>query len=243
MSWSENISPEDITDPLNDIESEQSENTANNLFAGDMGELPLDTRRALVQLLSGPSLDGRRHSKLWSVLLRDEGVIRRRLADLFLELIIDRDLQTAFTRQFDTGDLEDAKLLRRAQLTFIDSVLLLYLRQQLAQAASHGGRAVVSKTDIIELLNLYDRQGNTDRAGFDKRVHASIEKIKKYNIIQKIRASDDRFEVSPTLKLLFSAEEIQALTKQYQRMAADELQDGGEDAPQEEADYKSGEEE
>lgn len=26
------------------------------LFAGDAGELPLDTRRALVQLLSGPSL-------------------------------------------------------------------------------------------------------------------------------------------------------------------------------------------
>jgi len=199
-----------------------------------MGELPLDTRRALVQLLSGPSLDERRHSKLWPVLLRDENVIRRRLADLFLELVIDRDLQVAFIRQADSGDLDTPKLLRRAQLTFIDSVLLLYLRQQLAQAASHGERAVVSKTDIVEHLSLYDRQGNTDRAGFEKRVHASIEKIKKYNIIQKIRASDDRFEVSPTLKLLFSTEEIQALTKQYQRMAADGLQDGGGDAQVEE---------
>jgi len=166
--------------------------------------------------------------------LRDESVIRRRLADLFLELIVDRDLQVAFTRQADTDDLDAPTLLRRAQLTFIDSVLLLYLRQQLAQAASHGERAVVSKTDIVEHLRLYDRQGNTDRAGFDKRVYASIEKIKKYNIIQKIRASDDRFEVSPTLKLLFSAEEIQELTKQYQRMAAGGLQDIGEDPPQEE---------
>jgi len=240
MSLSE-ISPEDIIDPLNGIESEQSGNTANSLFADDTGELPLDTRRALVQLLSGPSLDGHRHSKLWSVLLRDENVIRRRLADLFLELIIDRDLQVAFTRQFDTDDLDAPTLLRRAQLTFIDSVLLLYLRQQLAQAASHGERAVVSKTDIVEHLSPYERTGSTDKAGFDKRVHASIEKIKKYNIIQKIRASDDRFEVSPTLKLLFSAEEIQELTKQYQRMAAGGLQD--RDAPQEEVDYKSGEEE
>jgi len=218
MSWSENS---DI-DPLSGIENEQSENTADGLFSGDVGELPLDTRRALVQLLSGPSLDGQRHSKLWPVLMRDEAVIRKRLADLFLELVIDRDLQVAFTRQFDSGDLEIPTLLRRAQLTFIDSVLLLYLRQQLAQAASHGGRAVVSKTDIVEHLSLYDRQGNTDRAGFDKRVYASIEKIKKYNIIQRIRASDDRFEVSPTLKLLFSAEEIQALTALYQRMAAGE---------------------
>jgi hypothetical protein len=243
MSWSENISREDITDPLNGIESEKPENMGNSLFADDAGELPLDTRRALVQLLSGPSLDGHRHSKLWSVLLRDEDVIRRRLADLFLELIIDRDLQVAFIRQFDTDDLDAPTLLRRAQLTFIDSVLLLYLRQQLAQAASRGERAVVSKTDIVEHLIPYDRQGNTDRAGFDKRVYASIEKIKKYNIIQKIRASDDRFEVSPTLKLLFSAEEIQALTTVYQGMTADGLQDGSGDAPQKEADYKSGEEE
>jgi hypothetical protein len=55
-----------------------------------------------------------------------------------------------------------------------------------------------------------------------KRVHASIEKIKKHSILQKIRSSEDRFEISPTLKLLFSAEEIQALTHLYQRMAAGE---------------------
>jgi hypothetical protein len=210
----------DIAGPLEGIEGGQPEQNANGLFSGDTGELPLDTRRALVQLLSGPSLDERRHSKLWSVLLRDEDVIRRRLGDLFLELIIDRDLQVAFTREADTGELEVPRLLRRSQLTFIDSAVLLFLRQQLAHAASHGGRAVVSKTDIVEHLSLYDRSGNTDRAGFDKRVYASIEKIKKNNILQKIHLSDDRFEVSPALKLLFSAEEIQALTTHYQNIAA-----------------------
>ena len=67
---------------------------------------------------------------------------------------------------------------------------------------------------------MYDKTGNTDKAGFDKRIHASIEKIKKYNILQKIRSGDDRFEVSPALKLLFSAEEIHALTKIYKDMNA-----------------------
>jgi hypothetical protein len=209
----------DIADPLEGIEDGQLEQNANGLFSGDTGELPLDTRRALVQLLSGPSLDIRRHSKLWSVLLRDEDIIRRRLGDLFLELIIDRDLQVAFTREAEAGELDVPKLLRRSQLTFIDSVVLLFLRQQLAQTASHGGRAVVSKTDIVEHLSLYNRTGNTDKAGFDKRVYASIEKIKKHSILQKIHSSEDRFEVSPTLKLLFSAEEIQALTTHYQNIA------------------------
>jgi len=205
--------------------SEQMTDTAAAvpIFSGDTGELPLDTRRAMVQLLSGPSLDGRRHSKLWPILIRDEEIIRRRLAELFLELVIDRDLQVAFTRQADTDDLEVPLLLRRAQLTFIDSILLLHLRQLLTQAESHGERAVVSTGEIIEYLSLYERTGNTDRAGFDKRVRASIEKIKKHSILQKIRSTDDRFEISPTLKLLFSAEEIQALTLLYQRMAAGEV--------------------
>jgi len=138
-------------------------------------------------------------------------------------LDIDRDLQVAFTRQAEQNEIEFPTLLRRAQLTFIDSVLLLYLRQQLAQAASRGERAVVSKDEIIDHLRMYEKTGNTDKAGFDKRVRASIEKIKTHSILQKIPSGDDRFEVSPTLKLLFSAEEIQALGIQYQRIA-----DGGQ---------------
>ena len=192
------------------------------LFLGDCGELPLETRRALVQLLAGPSLDGRRHPKLWPILIRDETVIRRRLADLFLDLVLDRDLQVAFTRQADTGEIAVPLLLRRAHLTFIDSILLLHLRQLLTQADSHGDRAVVSTEEIIEHLRLYERAASTDRAGFSKRVQASIEKIKKHSLLQKIRTSEDRFEISPTLKLLFSAVEIQKLTDLYRRMATGE---------------------
>lgn len=224
MNWSENTSDQDTDASQDEVETRDAgPASANNLFMGDSGELALETRRALVQLLAGPSLDGRRHPKLWSILVRDEALIRCRLAELFLDLVIDRDVQVAFTRQADTGDLEAPLLLRRAQLTFIDSILLLYLRQRLTQADSQGDRAVVSTEEITEYLTLYERTANTDRAGFTKRVHASIEKTKKHSILQKIRSSDDRFEISPTLKLLFSAEEIHALSHLYQRMATGEI--------------------
>jgi len=196
---------------------------AGALFVNDTGELPLDTRRVLVQLLSGPSLEGRRHPRLWPVLERDEQVIRRRLSELFLELVLDRDLQVAFTTQVVAEALDIPILLRRAQLTFIDSVLLLFLRQRLTQADSHGERAVISRDEVVENLTLYERSASTDKAGFSKRVNASIEKLKKHNILQKLRASDERFEIAPTLKLLFSAEEIISLTALYDRMAAGEL--------------------
>jgi hypothetical protein len=195
---------------------------AGNLYPGDAGELPWETRRALVQLLAGPSLEARRHPKLWPVLVRDEAVIRRRLADLFLDLVMDPDQKVAFTRQADVGDVDSPILLRRSQLTFLDSILLLFLRQCLTQADARGERAVISSDEIQEHLSVYQAAASTDRAGFAKRVHASIEKMKKSNMLQKIRASEDRFEVSPTLKLLFSAEEIQALTKLFDRMAAGE---------------------
>lgn len=188
------------------------------LYLGDSGELSLQARRVLVQLLAGPSLDGRRHALLWPVLIRDEQAICSRLSELFLELVIDRDQQVAFTRQADTGEVDAPLLLRRAKLTLLDSILLLHLRQLLTQADAHGERAVVSSAEMIELLGIYERVGNTDRALFEKRVRASIEKIKKHSILRKIRASDGRFEVSPTLKLLFSAEEIQALTQTYAQL-------------------------
>jgi hypothetical protein len=115
---------------------ENSEAVPGNLYPGDAGELPLETRRALVQLLAGPSLEARRHPKLWPALVRDEAVIRQRLADLFLDLVMDVDQKVAFTRQADVGEVDSPILLRRSQLTFLDSILLLYLRQCLTQSRS-----------------------------------------------------------------------------------------------------------
>lgn len=216
--------PDDLSDemaPEEDVleaEDGTEQESDQALYQGDSGELSLDARRVLVQLLAGPSLDGQRHSRLWPILIRDETAIRSRLSELFLQLVIDRDLQVAFTRQAETGDLDVPRLLRRANLTFLDSILLLHLRQRLTQAEAHGNRAVVSTDEMVEFLGVYDRDGNTDRALFQKRIYASIEKIKKHSILRRIRSSEDRFEISPTLKLLFSAEEIQALTRIYHHM-------------------------
>lgn len=202
------------------------------LYHSDCDELPLDTRRVLVQLLTGPSIDAQYHSKLWPALIRDETSIRRYLAALFLELVIDQDTQVAFVRQADTEELDAPTLLRRAPLMFLESVLLLHLRQRLTQANVQGERAVISTQDIVEYLTLYQRAGSTDSAGFAKRIYAAIEKAKKYNILRKIRSSEDRFEISPTLKLLFSAEEIQTLTALYQLKMSDEPSSCSDNTPE-----------
>jgi hypothetical protein len=192
------------------------------LFPGDTGELPVETRRVLVQLLAGPSIDARRHGKLWPALIRDEVLVRARLAELFLDLVIDRDLQVAFTRQADTGELDAPALLRRTQLTFLDSALLLFLRQRLTAADARAERAVVAGSDLSSHLTLYEHALNTDRAGFNRRATAALKKMTQQKILIKLRGSDDRYEISPALKLLFSPEDIARLSALYTRIAAGE---------------------
>jgi hypothetical protein len=97
--------------------------------------------------------------------------------------------------------------------------LYLFLRQRLTQADAQGERAVLSLGEMLEHLKVFERNGNPDRARFERQMGNAIEKAKKLNLIQRIRGADDRYEVSPTLKLLFSAEEIQSLTRTYASLA------------------------
>lgn len=192
---------------------------AGALFSGDRGQLPLETRRALVQLLQGPSVDGRRQARLWATLLRDEAVLRSRLHELFLDLVVDREQQVAFTRQAAVGELEAPVLLRRAALTFLESALVLYLRQRLMQGETQGERAVVARAEALEHLRVYERDRNVDHARFERQMDNAFEKAKKLGLLHKLRGGEERYEVSPTLKLLFPAEEILALTRTYQALA------------------------
>jgi len=189
------------------------------VFAGDTGELPMDARRVLVHLLLGPSLDAQRQTKLWPVLLRDEGVLRSRLHELFLELVIDHEQRVAFTRQVVDEAADVPVLLRKAPLTFVQSALLLYLRQQLTQADARGERAVVSKLDLLEHLRVFERDKNVDRAKFERQASGAVEKAAQLNLIRSLRGEEERYEVSPALKLLFPAEEVIALTETYAQLS------------------------
>ncbi|MGB7849048.1 MAG: DUF4194 domain-containing protein [Candidatus Acidiferrum sp.] len=211
--------------PIETNSDEKSESIVSNqshdvLFIGDQGTLPVETRRVLVQLLLGPALDARRQTKLWPILLRDESSIRSRLHDLFLELVIDRDLEVAFTRQVVSDELDVPILLRRTQLTFLDSLLLLFLRQRLTQSDAQAERAVLAHQEMVDHMTIFQRRGDVDHARFGKQIANAIEKAKRLSLLQKIRDSDDRYEVSPTLKLLFPAEEIQALARVYAELAS-----------------------
>lgn len=186
------------------------------LFAGDTGTLPMDARLALCKLLTGPYMD--QDSPHWPALLRDEVLLRSRLSDVFLDLVLDRDRKVAFTRQADTGELDTPILLRSTPLSYLESVLLLHLRQILVDAENQGMRAAVDEAEIIDHLELYTPAGG-DHVAAQKRISAAIDKMKKNTILQAIRGADRRYEVSPTLRLLFNADDVQAMAAAYRALA------------------------
>jgi hypothetical protein len=189
----------------------------NMLTDSDKGRLPERARRALVQLLKGPYLSQERHSKIWAALLQFEDDIRERLGDLFCELVLDLDVGIAFVRNMESAELELPKVIRSQRLTLIDTALVLLLREQLLHAEGSGRRVFIGRVDISDNLSVYRNHLQVDEPVFNKRVGASIEKMKNQSVLLPTK-EEERFEISPILGLVFDADQVLAVTGELKRL-------------------------
>lgn len=192
--------------------------TTESLWRGDTGTLREPSRRALAALVKGPYLSADRHGEVWRALVADLDAIRSRLADMFLDLVVDDTLGVAFIRGAQTAAGSAPQVVRTLPLTFIDTVLLLHLRGELVRSGG-AGRVIVGKDEVYEQLGVYRAIASTDEAGFVKRINASWTKVEKQNLLVKT-TTEGRFEISPVLRLVFGPEEIAAVGEEYQRLLA-----------------------
>lgn len=183
------------------------------LWLSDTGTLPLDSRRALVALIKGPYISAERHKDAWRALLNDTDSIRSRLADLFLDLVIDADFDLAFVRAVRSDDDRIPQVVRSTPLTLVDSAMVLYLRSELLRAGS-GARCFVGRDEVYDHMQLYRGATSTDVSGFTKRLNASWKKFEGFGILVRT-GTEDRYEVSQVLRLIFGADEIAALRDQF----------------------------
>lgn len=185
---------------------------------GDASGLPKNARRALVALLMSRFVSRAHNRAVWDALVAYEQEIRERLDDLFLELVIDRDLEVAFKRQ---GLDEDApKVLRREKPLSRDaSFLLVFLRQECAYAAD--GPVVVNRSQIEEFLRAFREEGDGDRAKFEHRVTAAIRALTDLKLLTVNQDADYLFTVSPVVVPLVGVDELGRLEAAYQRGMAE----------------------
>lgn len=189
-------------------------------YPGDTGELDIPTRRALVQLLKGPLVTAAKHPEVWRTVISEQRLLRSRLADVFLDLIVDEDNEIAFSRPAETGDdVAAPSVLRTERLTFMDTVMLLVLRQLLLRAQP-GERVIVDRDEVAEQLEVYRRHADTDPAGFRKRINSSWTKLTKYSLLTTT-TTEDRLEISPVLRQLFDADQISVVAKEFDRILAE----------------------
>ena len=201
----------DVLPPVPDAPEEADR--GGPLAPDDPGRLPEATRRVLVQLLKGPYILRDRHSKLWPALVRDEAVIRERLGDLFLVLVLDRDRGLAFVRNYEAAEVDVPKVIRSAPLTLIDTALVLFLRAHRLKAEATVERVYVGRDDIDDHLRVYQPEIGVDPVTFTRRVTTSVNKMKEASILLETK-EPERYEISAILDLVFDADEVLAVTKE-----------------------------
>jgi hypothetical protein len=200
-----------------DVSSDPDAASSLALWPGDTGVIGEQARRALLELIKGPYLSGVNAPALWSALLSDEAGIRSRLHELFLELVIDRVGEFAFVRNVSTTELKVPSAVRTAALTFLDTAMLLVLRQMLL-AGEGDGRVIVGQEEVFEQLRVY-RTEDRDESDFNKRLNSTWLKMKNTLRVIHQAGAEDRAEISPVLRLIVGAEQIAALGGEYRRIA------------------------
>ena len=188
---------------------------AMHLWEGDPGTLPQDARSALLRLVKGPYVSETRDPIYWRALLNHTETIQSRLADLFLELVIDAEAGVAFAKNVTVEDKEFPKAATSYTLTLLDTIMVLLLRKELQTAGS--ARVFIGKTDLFLQMNQYRNIAKLDQAAYLKRLEGSWSRLEKQRLLIKSDV-EGRYEISPVLKLVFGAEEAQAVFDEYERM-------------------------
>lgn len=194
--------------------AEAVEEDSSALWRGDTGTLQEASRRVLLELLKGPYVSGAQNPGLWAALVADQATIRSRLHDLFLDLVLDEYDEFAFTRKVETHDLQVPSALRAERLTFLDTAMLLVLRQFLL-AAPGEERVIIGQDEVYEQLSVY-RDG--DESTFLRNLNGSWGRmINRLRVLHS--AGEDRFQISPMVRFLIDEDRVRELTAVYRRIA------------------------
>lgn len=212
------------------------------LYPGDCGTLSLPLRKLLVTLLKGPYLYREKRKEAWNLLLNNVSLVRTQLSNLLLELIIDDELGVAYIRKPELDGIDAPSLLNQYVFKFLDSVLLIEMRDRLMRAQQSGERAVMSLDEISTHLAVFESSARTDTSLFAKRVDAVVKRMKERHLLIELGKNADSFEVSPVLKTVFDAAQVDALREAYvnhiekARRAAAIVAEADDNEPREDAD-------
>ena len=208
------------------VEKTSSGPEISQLHETDTGTLTAAQRQAFAALLRGPFISVDKQPEIFRTVSANREVLAQQLDNLFLTLIVDDSAGVAYAKNWDT-DIEGSRILmRKHPLTFMETVVLLHLRHMLVMT-SPNERAVVGEEEVFEATLPYQSAAGNDKAAQRKKFQAAWNKMKDRSIV-RTTTTEDRFEMSPVLRLIFTAEEVAAVSDSFASLLDDDDDDSGE---------------
>ena len=177
-------------------------------------ELPLAGRKALVTLLTHRFISRAKQKEAWAGLLAHEPEIRARLAEMFLDLEVDRGYEVAFKRQ-SGGDDAPVLLRREKPLSRDASFLLIFLRREHAYADGDDDAVVVSRDQVAEFLGRFHDDTGHDEVRALRRVDAAIAAMVARDLLEPEPDDPALFVVAPAIVPLVRPEQLAHFERVY----------------------------
>jgi len=177
-------------------------------------ELALAGRKALVTLMTHRFISRATQKEAWAGLLAHEPEIRARLAEMFLELEVDRGYEVAFKRQAG-GDDAPVLLRREKPLSRDASFLLIFLRREHAYADGDDDAVVVSRDQVAEFLGRFHDDTAHDEVRALRRVDAAIAAMVARDLLEPEPDDPSLFVVAPAIVPLVRPEQLRHFERLY----------------------------
>lgn len=201
----------DDHDLNSDLETEDS--AGEHAIPGDLGDFTLEQRLAVRGLLQGPFISGAQNKDTYLEIVRSADTLSAFLDNLMVKLVIDEVGEIAYLRDWDPLPEGAPSLFRRRSLTHMQTAVVLNLRKKLAHAVS-GERTIVDANHIFEETLPHQPDAGTDRAK-QRTIFDNAWSVLTDHGVLKRTPTPGRWEVSPVLATVFSAEEIAAVHHSY----------------------------
>lgn len=192
--------------------------------------LPHEARRALVYLLRQGSALARQKSEIFELICRYQDALRNHLENMYLRLVIDERYGVAFIAnaqnpEDEDDDGESVRLISRRTLTLYDTLLILVLRKYFQDRETQGEHKIIIDIETVEAgMSPFLPLTNSTRSD-RKQLVTSLKRMIEKRILVVVRGSEERFEISPLIRHVVSAEFLQHMLNEYQRLADEQSGD------------------
>lgn len=242
----EDLAGIELAGPASSLEDDEATNAPFGearpleLFDGDVGSLGIDQRLCLIALLKHTFISANQHTAHWQTLSTDEVLIKGRLNDLLLDLVIDHDREVAYKVQIRDADGVSTvpPLLRAATYTREETVLMVFLRGRYTSDRADGQEQVfVERDELLAHVEQLRPEHATDIAGDRRRAEQAITALVRAGILQG-RQDAATFRVSPVIETLLPVSQLKALARWFSEQSEREPSDEG-DEPSDQAEEPS----